>query len=74
MSYETIIDREQVKNFYETYKQINPDFTLRQFAEELGVSHSLLSLFFSGKRNCSIGIQSRMLIFIDTHAPQIEPK
>ncbi len=74
MSYTPIIEREQVKTFFLLYRELDPKFTLRHFAKELGISHTLLSLFFSGKRNCSIGIQSRMLIFMDNHSNQIVPK
>ena len=52
--------RLELRNAFVQRQKKNPRYSLRAFARDLGFSHTLLSLIFSGRRKVSTKLYARL--------------
>src|SRR6185437_16760754 len=61
-----------LKSVYFRRLDRNPSYSLRAFSKNLAVSHTLLSLIFSGKRKLSSGVAEKIIDRLDLTFKQRE--
>ena len=61
-----------LKDEFISRREKNPSYSLRAFARDLGISHTYLSLVFSGKRNLSPSQTAQIAMLLGHNALDIE--